>query len=76
MFKFLIVFIKKRCNTAKYLANLLAPLGKSDHTIINTADFINRLKKETIPRKYEMIPFDVKNLFTNVPYKYHIKKDL
>ena len=53
-------------NTAKYLANLLAPLAKSDYTIINTADFINRLKKERIPRKYKMISFDVKSLFTNV----------
>ena len=53
--------------TAKYLANLLALLGKSDYTIINTADFINRLKKERIPRKHEMISFDVKSLFTNVP---------
>ena len=42
-------------NTAKYLANLLAPLRKSDYTIINTPDFINRLKKERIPTKYKMI---------------------
>ena len=54
-------------NTAKYSANLLAPLAKSDNTIINTADFINRLKEERIPRKYKMISFDVKSLFTNVP---------
>ena len=54
-------------NLAKYLVNLLAPLGKSDYTIINTADFINRLKNERIPRKYKMITFDVKSLFTNVP---------
>ena len=27
-------------------ANLLAPLGKSDYTIINTPDFINRLKRK------------------------------
>ena len=53
-------------NTAKYLANLLVPLAKSDYTIINTADFINRLKKERIPGKYKMISFDVKSLFTNV----------
>ena len=54
-------------NTAKYLANLPSPLGMSDYTNINTADFINRLKKERIPRKYKMISFDVKSLFTNVP---------
>ena len=54
------------CNTAKYLANLLTSLGKSDY-IINTSDLINRLKKESIPRKYKMRSFDVKNLFTSVP---------
>ena len=32
----------------------------------NTADFINRLKKERIPRKDKMILFDVKSLYTNV----------
>ena len=54
------------CNTANYLANLLTSLGKSDYTI-NISDFSNRLKKESIPRKYKMISFDVKNLFTSVP---------
>ena len=37
-------------NTAKYLASLLALLGKSDYTVINTTDFINRLNKEKIPK--------------------------
>ena len=46
-------------DTAKYLANLLALLRKSDYTIINTPDFINRLKQEKIPRKYTIIPFNV-----------------
>ena len=52
--------------TAKYLVNLLAPLGKCDCTIINTPDFINGLKKERIPRKYKIISFKVISLFTNV----------
>ena len=55
-----------RYNTAKYLTNLLALLEKSDYTIVNTTDFINRLNKERIPRKYEIILFDVKSLFKNV----------
>ena len=54
-------------NTAKYLANLRALLAKSDYAIINTADFINRLKKESIPRQNQMISFNVKTLFTNAP---------
>ena len=49
-------------NTAK----LLAPLGKSDYTISNIEDFINRLKKKRVPRKYKVISFDVKSLFTSV----------
>ena len=53
-------------NTAKYLANLRAKLGKSYYTIINTPDFISRLKKERIPTKYKTISLDVKSLFTNV----------
>ena len=38
-------------NTGQHLANLLALLGKSDNTIVNTTDLIHRLKKERIPRK-------------------------
>ena len=53
--------------TARYLAELLAPLGKSKHTISNTKDFITRLKTERIPKRFKMISFDVKSLFTNVP---------
>ena len=48
-------------NTAKYLASLLAPLAKSDDTIINTPDFINRLKKQRIPREYKKLDI-LKNL--------------
>ena len=53
---------------ARYLAELLAPLGKSKHTISNTKDFITRLKTERIQKKrFKMISFDVKSLFTNAP---------
>ena len=52
--------------TARYLAELLAPLGKFKHTVSNTKDFITRLRTERIPNKYKMILFDVKSLFTNV----------
>ena len=53
--------------TARYLAELLAPLGKSEHTISNTKDFITRLKTERIPKRFKVISFYVKSLFTNVP---------
>ena len=52
---------------ARYLAELLAPLGKFKHAISNTKDFITRLKTERIPKRFKMISFDVKSLFTNVP---------
>ena len=55
--------------TARYLAELLAPLGKSKYTISNTKDFMTMLKMETIPKRFKMISFNVKSLFTNVPYE-------
>ena len=58
---------------AKYLSKLLAPLGKSKYTIMNTKEFINRVKNEKIPNKYKMISFDVKSLFTNVPLQQTIE---
>ena len=52
-------------NTAKYLADILVPLGKSDYTFIYTTDFTNRLKQERTPKEYKIISFYVKGLFTN-----------
>ena len=52
---------------ARYLAELLALLGKSKYTISNTKDYITRLKAERIPKRFKMISFDVRSLFTNVP---------
>ena len=53
--------------TAKFLNSLLAPLGKSDRSILNTRAFVNQVKGQRIPDGYKMISFDVKNLFTNIP---------
>ena len=53
--------------TAKFLNSLLAPLGKSDRSILNRKAFVNQVKDQRIPEGYKMISFDVKNLFTNVP---------
>ena len=54
-------------NTAKYLKNLLSPLGKLQHTVLNSEEFIKKIKAERIPIGYKMILFDVKSLLTNVP---------
>ena len=40
---------------ARYLPELLAPLGKSKHTISNTKGFITRLKTERIPKRFKKI---------------------
>ena len=55
--------------TAKFLSSLLAPLGKSDCSILNTEAFVKQVKDQRIPEGYKMISFDVKNLFINVPLK-------
>ena len=54
---------------AKFLNSLLAPLEKSDRSILNTEAFVKPVKGQTIPEGNKMISFDVKNLFTNVPLK-------
>ena len=46
---------------------MLAPLGKSNRSILNTEAFVNRVKGQRIPEGYKMLSFDVKSLFTNVP---------
>ena len=52
---------------AKHLSKVLSPLRESEHNIKSTNDFIWQVKKEPIPTGYEMVSFDVKSLFTNVP---------
>ena len=52
--------------TAKFLNFQLAPLGKSDRSILNTGAFVNQVEGQRIPEGYKMISFDVKNLVTNV----------
>ena len=52
---------------AKHLSKVLFPLRESEHNIKSTKDFIRQIKQEPIPAGYEMVSFDVKSLFTNVP---------
>ena len=52
--------------TAKFLNSLLAPLGKSDLSILNTEAFVNQVRGQKLPEDYKIISFDVKSLFTNV----------
>ena len=52
---------------AKHLSKVLSPSRNSEYTIKNTKDFLVQLKKEKIPKDHQMVSFDVKSLFTNVP---------
>ena len=52
--------------TAKYLNTLLTPLTKSEYNILSTDGFIQKIKSERIPKRFKMVSFDAKNLFTNV----------
>ena len=52
---------------AKYLAQLLKPLGQSQYTIKSSKSFLKTLKKQKILPGYKMLSFDVVSLFTNAP---------
>ena len=58
--------------TSKYLAKLLAPLTKSAYTVNSTKEFIAFTKNTKVSREFEMVSFDVSNLFTNVPLDFTI----
>ena len=57
---------------SKHLANLLAPLTKSEQNIESTQDFINKLKGLKIENGYKMVSLDVVSLFTLVPLDFTI----
>ena len=48
------------------MANLLAPLYKSEFTINNTKEFVKYIQKQKFSDGYMMVSFDVESLFTNV----------
>ena len=54
-------------NLAKYLTKLLAPLRESEYIIKSTKEFIGKVKSKEVPNGYQIVSFDVKSLFINVP---------
>ena len=52
---------------AKNLAKLLSPLANLEYTFTSAKDFIEKIKNVKIPHGHQLISFDVKSLFTNVP---------
>ncbi|CAB3991012.1 Cationic trypsin-3, partial [Paramuricea clavata] len=59
---------------SKYLARILKPLTeRSEHRLVNSADFITKIQAETISATHELVSFDVKFLFTSIPLKLAIE---
>ena len=54
-------------NLAKYLTKLLAPLRESEYIIKSAKNFIGKVKSKEVPNGYQMVSFDIKSFFTNVP---------
>ena len=53
-------------NSIKYL-NGFNPSSQSEFTIKSTKHFISKVKQMEVHQSYQMISFDVKLIFTNVP---------
>ena len=55
-------------NIAKYVSSLLSPLvGLSEHHIVNSQDFAEKIKGVKIEEDESLISYDVKSLFTCIP---------
>ena len=55
-------------NLSKHLNDILSPMvGKSEHHILNTEKFVDKLKTLSLEPDEVMISFDVSALFTSVP---------
>ena len=55
-------------NTAKYVANILAPLvGKTPYHIHNSQDLVNKLSNIQLTKEESLVSYDVTTLFTSVP---------
>ena len=55
---------------SKYLTTILQPLtDKSRRKLQSTEDFINATKTVQIPDDYKLVSFDVKSLFTSIPFQ-------
>ena len=52
---------------AKYQGKLLSPLANSEYNVTSTKDFIKKIKNVKVSNGHQLISFDVKSLFTNVP---------
>ncbi|XP_046387256.1 uncharacterized protein LOC124156642 [Ischnura elegans] len=61
-------------NLARHLTSLLSPfVGRCDHHVKNSADFVKTLKTIRIEEQDILVSFDVISLFTRVPISYTLK---
>lgn len=55
-------------NPARYLADLLSPLvGNTEHHIINSAIFVDKIKHLETPPPKMMVSIDISVLFSSIP---------
>ena len=55
-------------NAARVLADLLSPfVGKTEHHIQNSGDFVNKVKDLEVPPGQKLVSYDVSALFTSIP---------
>ena len=52
----------------RYLAKALSPLSQSDYTVSSSKVFTEIIKLKSILDNHKLVSFDVKLLFTNVPW--------
>ena len=61
-------------NASSVLADILGPLvGKSEHHIKNSGDFVDKIKNLEVPPGQKLISYDVSALFTSIPVPDAIK---
>ena len=48
---------------AKYLAQILKPIGQSQYTLKNSKSFMKTVEKQRIPPGYQRVSFHVMSLF-------------
>ena len=57
---------------AKDLSKVIATLSISEYTVSSTKDIVQNIRSIKVPTGYDMISFDVKSVFTNLPLEYNI----